>query len=55
MKASIVFYVLTLAIPAIRALLRETNAQRFARGLPPLPPKRRQPGGPFFSLSFASY
>ncbi|KAI9440893.1 hypothetical protein H4582DRAFT_1939900 [Lactarius indigo] len=36
---------LAIVIPAEAALLgkRETNAQRFARGLPPLPPARRSP------------
>jgi hypothetical protein len=43
MKITILFYALnalTLATFAVNAALRESNAQRFARGLPPLPPRR---------------
>ncbi|KAJ6486869.1 hypothetical protein C8R45DRAFT_930450 [Mycena sanguinolenta] len=40
MKTTIVFYALSYALSVVGAP-RETNAQRFARGLPPLPPKFR--------------
>ncbi|KAJ7864967.1 hypothetical protein B0H14DRAFT_422680 [Mycena olivaceomarginata] len=43
MKTTIIFYALnalTFATFAVNAALRESNAQRFARGLPPLPPRR---------------
>ncbi|KAJ7506989.1 hypothetical protein B0H11DRAFT_188225 [Mycena galericulata] len=44
MKAAIVLTFLTLTFSAVDAAPRDTNARRLARGLPPLAPKRRQPG-----------
>ncbi|KAJ7511724.1 hypothetical protein B0H11DRAFT_2214599 [Mycena galericulata] len=44
MKTAIFFSALSLVISAVEALPRDSNAQRLARGLPPLPPQRRQPG-----------
>ncbi|KAJ7496533.1 hypothetical protein FB451DRAFT_1385930 [Mycena latifolia] len=44
MKSSIVFCALSFAISALGALPSDSNAQRLARGLPPLPPRRRQHG-----------
>ncbi|KAJ7503245.1 hypothetical protein B0H11DRAFT_2222523 [Mycena galericulata] len=44
MKTAIIFSALSLAISAVDALPNESNAQRLARGLPPLPPRRRQLG-----------
>ncbi|KAJ6568423.1 hypothetical protein DFH09DRAFT_1313868 [Mycena vulgaris] len=44
MKSSIVFCALSFAIAAVEARPRDSNAHRLARGLPPLPPRRRQSG-----------
>ncbi|KAJ7471059.1 hypothetical protein FB451DRAFT_1399805 [Mycena latifolia] len=45
MKSSIVVFCgLSFAISAVGALSSDSNAQHLARGLPPLPPRRRQPG-----------
>ncbi|KAJ6468706.1 hypothetical protein DFH09DRAFT_1345007 [Mycena vulgaris] len=44
MKSSIVFCALSFAIAAVEAGTRDSNAHRLARGLPPLPPRRRQSG-----------
>jgi hypothetical protein len=41
MKFATVFTFLTLSAASVYAAHYETNASRFARGLPPLPPVRR--------------
>ncbi|KAJ6552250.1 hypothetical protein DFH09DRAFT_1366356, partial [Mycena vulgaris] len=42
MKTSVLLAFISLTISAVEALPRDTNANRLARGLPPLPPHRRQ-------------
>ncbi|KAJ3511805.1 hypothetical protein NLJ89_g3886 [Agrocybe chaxingu] len=44
MKFTTVFVALTATAATVCARLSETNAQRFQRGLPPLPPSRRATG-----------
>ncbi|KAJ6543626.1 hypothetical protein DFH09DRAFT_1322083 [Mycena vulgaris] len=44
MKSTTFFCALSFAIAAVEAIPRDSNAHRLARGLPPLPPRRRQPG-----------
>ncbi|KAJ7650033.1 hypothetical protein FB45DRAFT_1017438 [Roridomyces roridus] len=45
MKTTILLSALSLAtFVAVDALPQDTNARRLARGLPPLPPRRRTPG-----------
>ncbi|KAJ7905047.1 hypothetical protein B0H13DRAFT_735693 [Mycena leptocephala] len=44
MKTAITFCALSFAISAVNATHSESNAQRLARGLPPLPPRRRYSG-----------
>ncbi|KAJ7489369.1 hypothetical protein FB451DRAFT_1167049 [Mycena latifolia] len=44
MKSAIFFCALSFAISAVEGLPSESNAQRLARGLPPLPPRRRHSG-----------
>ncbi|KAJ7692864.1 hypothetical protein B0H17DRAFT_1200193 [Mycena rosella] len=44
MKSTIFVCALSFAISAVGALPNDSNAQRLARGLPPLPPRRRHFG-----------
>lgn len=41
MKLSTVITIITTALAASVSVAAETNAERFARGLPPLPPMKR--------------
>ncbi|KAJ7680014.1 hypothetical protein B0H17DRAFT_1206164 [Mycena rosella] len=50
MKSSTTVFVCALSF-AISALASDSNADRLARGLPPLPPRRRQPGAKRLSPS----